>query len=192
MADQRKIIAEVYQTNAAAVPQLWALYKEVQEYYEKGMRVPDDVTLLWCDDNWGNIRRLPTAGRTQTQRRRGHLLSLRLCRRPAQLQMAQHQSRSQNLGADEPGAITMAPTGFGLSTWAISRVTNCRSEFFLSLAWNPEHWPKEKIAEFTRLWAEREFGPEYAARNRRYLIQIHKVQWPAQTGVAGSGRLSAW
>ena len=42
------------------VPQVWALYKEVQEYYEKGMRVPDDVTLLWCDDNWGNIRRLPT------------------------------------------------------------------------------------------------------------------------------------
>ena len=42
------------------VPQLWALYKEVQGYYEKGMRVPDDVTLLWCDDNWGNIRRLPT------------------------------------------------------------------------------------------------------------------------------------
>ena len=30
------------------------------EYYDKGMRVPDDVTLLWCDDNWGNIRRLPT------------------------------------------------------------------------------------------------------------------------------------
>ncbi len=41
------------------VPQLWALYKEVQDYYDKGMRVPDDITLLWCDDNWGNLRRLP-------------------------------------------------------------------------------------------------------------------------------------
>ena len=61
VADQRKIIEQVMRTNATAVPQLWALYKEVQEYYEKGMRVPDDVTLLWCDDNWGNLRRLPTA-----------------------------------------------------------------------------------------------------------------------------------
>ena len=61
MADQRAIIADVMNTNAAAVPQVWALYKEVQEYYEAGMRVPDDVTLLWCDDNWGNVRRLPTA-----------------------------------------------------------------------------------------------------------------------------------
>jgi len=45
VAAQRKIIAESINTNLAGVPQLWALYKEVQEYYEKGMRVPDDVTL---------------------------------------------------------------------------------------------------------------------------------------------------
>ena len=53
--------------NVTEVPQDWALYKEVQEYYEKGMRVPDDVTLLWCDDNWGDIRRLPTAGGTEAR-----------------------------------------------------------------------------------------------------------------------------
>ncbi len=61
VADQRRILAREPATrDLPAVPQVWALYKEVQEYYEKGMRVPDDVTLLWCDDNWGNIRRLPT------------------------------------------------------------------------------------------------------------------------------------
>src|SRR5882762_4450733 len=58
--EQRKILANRIRQDVSAVPQDWALYKEVQEYYEKGMRVPDDVTLLWCDDNWGNIRRLPT------------------------------------------------------------------------------------------------------------------------------------
>jgi hypothetical protein len=61
VADQRKIIADHVNPDVSKVPQLWALYKEVQEYYENGMRVPDDVTLLWCDDNWGNLRRLPTA-----------------------------------------------------------------------------------------------------------------------------------
>src|SRR6266446_6146575 len=60
VADQRKIIADRVNSDLSKVPQDWALYKEVQEYYEKGMRVPDDVTLLWCDDNWGNVRRLPT------------------------------------------------------------------------------------------------------------------------------------
>ena len=53
---QRQIIEEVTGKPASETPQLWALYKEVQDYYDKGMRVPDDVTLLLCDDNWGNIR----------------------------------------------------------------------------------------------------------------------------------------
>jgi Glycosyl hydrolase family 115 len=54
---QRQILAQENMTN---VPQSWCLYKEVQGYYDAGMKVPDDVTLLWADDNWGNIRRLPS------------------------------------------------------------------------------------------------------------------------------------
>ncbi|NQU88153.1 MAG: glycosyl hydrolase 115 family protein, partial [Mariniphaga sp.] len=59
VADQREIIADVTGKDVSETPQLWALYKEVQDYYDEGMRVPDDVTLLLCDDNWGNIRKLP-------------------------------------------------------------------------------------------------------------------------------------
>lgn len=57
--DQRSIIQKVTGKKAEETPQVWALYKEVQDYYDKGMQVPDDVTLLLCDDNWGNVRRLP-------------------------------------------------------------------------------------------------------------------------------------
>lgn len=57
--EQRKIIAEQTGKGEDALPQVWALYKEVQDYYDKGMTVPDDVTLLYADDNWGNLRRLP-------------------------------------------------------------------------------------------------------------------------------------
>ena len=60
VANQREILKQTVNPDLTKVPQVWALYKEVQGYYNKGMRVPDDVTLLWCDDNWGNIRRLPT------------------------------------------------------------------------------------------------------------------------------------
>ncbi|TYT25396.1 glycosyl hydrolase [Luteimonas viscosa] len=62
VADQRAIISEVTGKPAEDTPQVWALYKEVQDYYDAGMRVPDDVTLLFADDNWGNIRRLPEPG----------------------------------------------------------------------------------------------------------------------------------
>lgn len=59
VADQRKIIEEVTGKPAKETPQVWAVYKEVQDYYDKGMRVDDDITILFCDDNWGNIRILP-------------------------------------------------------------------------------------------------------------------------------------
>ena len=57
--EQRNIIKKVSGKKITETPQVWALYKEVQDYYDKGMRVPDDVTLLFCDDNWGNVRKLP-------------------------------------------------------------------------------------------------------------------------------------
>ena len=56
VADQRAIIESVTGRPAEETPQVWALYKEVQDYYDQGMQVPDDITLLLCDDNW---RRLP-------------------------------------------------------------------------------------------------------------------------------------
>ena len=65
--NQRKIIKQVTGKPANKTKQVWALYKEVLDYYDKGMRVPDDVIMLLCDDNWGNVRRVPT-----TEKERKH------------------------------------------------------------------------------------------------------------------------
>ena len=59
--NQRDIIAKETGRPAKERTQMWALYKEVQRYYDKGLKVPDDVIILFSDDNWGDIRRLPTA-----------------------------------------------------------------------------------------------------------------------------------
>ena len=76
---QRQILSSVFNTSdVSTIPQVWCLYKEVLNYYNLGLRVPDDVTLLWtgeqrassclrpltyppADDNWQHITRLPTA-----------------------------------------------------------------------------------------------------------------------------------
>ena len=54
---QREIIRNVYGCDPSEVPQLWAIFTEVQRYYDKGFTVPDDVLLLFCDNNWGYLRR---------------------------------------------------------------------------------------------------------------------------------------
>ncbi len=66
--DQRELIRKYYDQRVERVPQVFIPYKEVLEIYESGLRVPDDVTLMWCDDNYGYLTRLPDA---EQQRRSG-------------------------------------------------------------------------------------------------------------------------
>ena len=74
VAEQRLLLSQVFNgTNITDIPQMWCLYKEVQGYYEAGMTVPEDITLLWADDNWGNIRRLPLANETSRSGGAGEL-----------------------------------------------------------------------------------------------------------------------
>jgi Glycosyl hydrolase family 115/Gylcosyl hydrolase family 115 C-terminal domain len=162
VADQRKIIADVYKRDPSIVVQDWALYKEVLEYYDKGMRVPDDITLLWCDDNWGNIRRLPTADERKRPGGAGIYYHFDYVGDPRSYKWIntnplpkvwEQMNLALHYGADRIWIVNVGdlkPMEFPM-------------EFFLSLAWDPARWPKEKIGEFTRLWAAREFGPRYAA-----------------------------
>lgn len=173
VAAQRQLIAEVYHTNAAAVPQLWALYKEVQEYYEKGMRVPDDVTLLWCDDNFGNLRRVPPPEARNRAGGSGIYYHLEYVGSPRNYKWVNSVSLPRIW---EQMNIAHA---YGANQIWIANVGHlCHlqmpAEFFLSLAWNPGRWPKENIPEFTRLWAQREFGKEFAPQIADIVLQFTK------------------
>jgi hypothetical protein len=173
VADQRTIIGQVMRTDAAAVPQLWALYKEVQEYYEKGMRVPDDITLMWCDDNWGNLRRLPAEEERHRSGGAGiyyhfdyvggprnykWLNTVPIAKVWEQMNLAYHY------GADRIWIVNVGdlkPMEFPM-------------EFFLTLAWDPNQWPLERIGAYGRLWAERQFGPRHAAAIAEIIAQYTK------------------
>ncbi len=159
--DQRAIIAK-HMGDPTKVPQIWALYKEVMDYYEHGMRVPEDVTLLWCDDNWGNIRRLPTPDERKRPGGAGIYYHFDYVGGPRnykwintnplpkvweQMNLAYHYGATNiwivNVGDLKPVEVPM--------------------EFFLRMAWDPASIQKDDIAGWTRRWAEREFGPEHAA-----------------------------
>jgi hypothetical protein len=161
VADQRKIIAAEVNPDVTKVPQDWALYKEVQEYYEKGMRVPDDVTLLWCDDNWGNIRRLPTAEERKRSGGAGIYYHFDYVGGPRNYKWIdtnpipkvwEQMHLALEYGADRIWIVNVGDL----------KPMEFPTEFFLSLARAPARWPKEKLEEFTKLWAAREFGPAHA------------------------------
>jgi hypothetical protein len=162
VAVQRGILAKEMNPDVAKVPQLWALYKEVQDYFEEGMRVPDDVTLLWCDDNWGNLRRLPTAAERLRPGGAGIYYHFDFVGGPRSYKWL------NTYPIDKVWEQMDLAAQYGATRIWIVNVGDLKPmefpiEFFLRYAWAPERWPPERLGEFARLWAAREFGPEHAA-----------------------------
>lgn len=173
VSDQRKIIEEVSGKPAYEKPQLWALYKEVQDYYDKGMRVPDDITLLLCDDNWGNIRKLPSL--TEAPRKGGYGIYYHfdyvggprnykwvntnpLPRIWEQMNLA-YQYNVRDIWIVNVGDLK--PMEFPIS-------------FFLDFAWNPEKWSLEKLPSYSKIWAKSTFGEKHSNEIASYLEKYAK------------------
>ena len=159
---QRQIMSEEVNPDVTKIPQSWCLYKEVQDYYEAGMRVPDDVTLLWADDNWGNIRRLPTGIERKRTGGAGVYYHFDYHGGPRSYQWINtnplpkiwdQMSLAVEYGAQRIWVVNVGHfKGYELPV-----------EFFMDLAWDSKRWTGGNLDEYTRLWAEREFGPLHAA-----------------------------
>ena len=161
VADQRAIIAKDSGKPLSETPQLWALYKEVQDYYEKGMRVPDDVLLLWCDDNWANIRRLPTPEERKRAGGAGIYYHFDYVGGPRSYKWInvtpipkvwEQMHLAWRYGADKLWIVNVGDL----------KPMEVPIDFFLNYAWNPAAWPAERLPEFLKLWATRDFGPDHA------------------------------
>ncbi|WP_049631976.1 glycosyl hydrolase 115 family protein [Cellvibrio sp. pealriver] len=160
--DQREILTNQFGKNQLTqVPQVWALYKEVQGFYERGMRVPDDVILLWCDDNWGNIRRLPSPEERKRAGGAGVYYHFDYVGGPRSYRWINTVSIAKIWEQ-----MHLAYTYEANKIWIVNvgdlKPMEYPIEFFLRMAWNPEAWPKERIPDFAELWAEREFGNAFA------------------------------
>ncbi|MEH6307670.1 glycosyl hydrolase 115 family protein [Olivibacter sp. CPCC 100613] len=166
--DQRKIIGKETGKAAKETPQLWALYKEVQDYYDRGMRVPDDVTLLLCDDNWGNIRKLPDL--TAKKRSGGYGIYYHFDyvggpRNSKWINVSQVQRvwEQMNLayqyGVDQIWIVNVGdlkPMEYPIS-------------FFLDMAWNPDQFKASNLLQHTEAWCAQQFGEQYAKESARLI-----------------------
>ena len=159
--DQRTIIADVTHKPASETPQLWALYKEVQDYYDKGMTVPDDVTLLLCDDNWGNIRKLPKL--TDKSRTGGYGIyyhfdyvgdprNYKWLNTNSIPRVWQQMNLAFQYGADRIWIVNVGDL----------KPMELPIQFFLDFAWDTKKWNAKNIAGYTRSWSENIFGNRYA------------------------------
>ncbi|SEN69199.1 Glycosyl hydrolase family 115 [Sphingomonas gellani] len=195
VADQRRIIADVTGRPAEQTPQMWALYKEVQDYYDHGMKVPDDVTLLFSDDNWGQIRRLPPPDAAPRKGGYGVYYHFDYVGGPRNYKWIntnqiekvwQQMDLAYSRGARNIWIVNVGdikPMEFPLS-------------FFMRQAWNPEAMTPAALAAYPDNWAQAVFGPDqagrigdmlatygrYAARRKPELIDQDSFPLGAKTG----------
>ena len=171
--DQRKIIADVTGKKASETPQVWALYKEVLDYYDKGMKVPDDVTLLLCDDNWGDVRRVPNAKERKHKGGWGlyyHVDYVGAPRNSKMLNVTPVQNPWEQLTLAYENGIDRL--------WILNVGDLKPMEYpisqFMDMAWNPHKYSVNNITRHTRDWCAQQFGESQADEAARILNLICK------------------
>lgn len=169
--EQRRIITEVTGKPASKTPQLWALYSEVLEYYDQGMQIPDDVMILLCDDNWGDVRRLPEPGAKRHPGGYGMYYHVDLHGAPRAYQwlnMTQIQHMWEQL------YLTYT---YGVDKMWILNVGDLKpnefpTDFFLKMAWNPNAFDAGNLMDYTREFCRQQFGDEHADEAAR-ILNLH-------------------
>jgi Glycosyl hydrolase family 115/Gylcosyl hydrolase family 115 C-terminal domain len=156
MDAQRRMLREQVASDLDHIPQVIWLYKESLELYRAGMRVPDDVTLGWTDDNYGYLRQLPTA--EEQQRQGGSAVYfhvsywgfphdyLWLCTTPLAL------IREEMTKAFEHNARRLWILNVGDLKPAEADI-----DYFLQLAWDEPHTAALEPRDFLRQWFAEQF-----------------------------------
>ena len=171
--NQRRIIKEVTGKSADKTAQIWALYKEVQDYYDAGLRVPDDVTILLCDDNWGNVRRLPTA---EEQKRKGgwglyyHVDYVGAPRNSKWINVTPIQNMWEQLQLAYYGGIQ--------KLWILNvgdlKPMEYPIQLFMDMAWDPSKYRVDNLLDHTRAFCAESFGEDQACEAAQLLNLVSK------------------
>ncbi|KZS95511.1 hypothetical protein SISNIDRAFT_452165 [Sistotremastrum niveocremeum HHB9708] len=156
---QRGLLSDAFpNTNVSKIPQVWCLYKEVQGYYQDGMTVPDDITLLWTDDNWGNIRRYPLQNETSRSGGAGVYYHVDYVGTPRDYKWIQSSQIPKHYEQ-----LSLAVTRNATQVWILNvgdlKPYERDTEFFITYGYNASIYNQANLdTAYVIPWAQREFG----------------------------------
>ena len=186
-ADQRGLIEKYVDKDVTKVPQVFIPYKEVLDIYHAGLQVPDDVTLMWCDDNYGYIRHFPTAEECARKGGNGVYYHVSYWGRPHDYLW---------LGTAHPSLIyqqmTLAYERGIQKMWILNvgdiKPSEYQIELFLDMAWNLEAVKQQGVVAHQRQFLEREFGLEVAAQLQPVMQEAYRLAYIRKPEFMGNTR----
>ena len=174
IADQRTILSNNFKKDASTLPQIFVPYKEVLSLYRRGLRLPEDVTIIWPDDNHGYIRQLPN--KTEQQRSGGNGVYYHLSYWGSPQDYLWLSSISPSLIAYE---MEKAYQQGARKLWVFNvgdiKPAELELQFAMDMAWNINQWNSATAYSYTKSWAAETFGrnlsEEIAAiKNEFYIL----------------------
>ena len=174
--DQRTIINRVMGKRAKEVPLVWTLYSEMLDYYEDGFQIPEDVIVMLCDNNWGDIRKIPVPNSgKQTKTGKGgygmyyHFSYYGGPRAMKWLQQMQIQQVWHQMDlAYRSGIDKVWITNVG-----DIKPAEFMTQFFMDMAWNPEKFNHANLTEYTEHFC-RQFAGKHSYEAARILSLYNK------------------
>jgi hypothetical protein len=160
-ADQRAMLARHVNPDVTRVPQVFIPYKEVLSDYRRGLKVPEDVTVVYTDDNFGYIRSFPSPEERARPGGFGVYYHVSYLGRP--LSYLWLETTPPALVREE---MSKAYRNGARRFWVLNvgdlKPAEAVTEFFMQMAWDAARWRRDNLQDFLRQWAAREFGREVA------------------------------
>lgn len=155
--DQREIIADVTGKPANQTPQVWAVYKEVQDYFDKGMRVDEDIIMLLCDDNWGNLRMLPKKEDLNHKAGYGIYYHFDYVGSPVSYRWL-NTTQIERVWEQMNLAYMHGVKDLWLVNVGDIKPMELPISFFMDYAWNPDVIQAKDLPNYYNKWAHEQFG----------------------------------
>ncbi|GGF48065.1 glycosyl hydrolase 115 family protein [Echinicola rosea] len=174
ISDQRKLLGKYINEEVTKVPQSFAAYKEVLEIYENGLELPDDITIMWPDDNHGYLKRFSTAAEQQRSGGAGFYYHLSYLGAPhpyiwlSPMSPALVWRELTRASLQQMNQIWIANVG-GLKRreWGM--------EFFMDLAWNTDTWNPDNIHRFFEQVASRDIAEKHSKEIADLMWEYHRL-----------------
>lgn len=184
--DQRSLLQKYVNPDVTKVPQVFIPYKEVLDIYNSGLEVPDDVTLMWCDDNYGYIRHFPTEAEKARKGGNGVYYHVSYWGRPhdylwlgtfSPYLLYQQMKQAFDNGIQRIWILNVGDI----------KPAEYQTELFMDMAWNIDSVAKTGVANHMENFLAREFGEKSAQEllpvmNEHYrLAYIRKPEFLGNT-----------
>jgi len=174
--DQRALLARHVNPRVEQVPQMFCAYKEVLDLYRRGLKVPEDVTIIWPDDNFGYIRNFATPEEQKRAGGFGVYYHLSYLGRPlAYLWL--YTTPPALVWEEMSKAYAHGARTIWIANVGDLKPAEIGTEFFLQMAWDMNRWRRDNLPEFLVEWATREFGAGHATEIAAVMDQFYRLNY---------------